>query len=146
VSGDQVLAGKLLSGLLIITILAVVASIIVLAVLPHKGEGFTEFYLLGLNGKADNHPTSAKVGERVAVTVGIVNKENKSTTYHISVKTNDFSLNEIEPITLGDAQKWEKPVSFVVKDSGANQRIDFVLYKDGQSEPYITLNLLINVK
>jgi len=38
-------------------------------------EPFTEFYILGPEGKADNYPTDYVLGENGTVIVGIVNHE-----------------------------------------------------------------------
>ncbi len=41
------------------------------------GERFTEFYILGLEGKADNYPDELTVGEEGRVILGIVNHEHE---------------------------------------------------------------------
>ena len=55
--------------------------------------------------------------------------------------------NEVESIRLGDEQKWEEIVSFTADRVGDNQKVEFLLYKNGESEPYLKpLHLWINVK
>jgi uncharacterized membrane protein len=47
---------------------------------------------------------------------------------------------------LADKEKWEKQVSFTPTSVGENQKVEFLLYKGGQVEPYLSLRLLIDVK
>jgi len=44
---------------------------------PKVGERFTEFYILGLNGKAMDYPSELKLGEGGKVIVGIANREHE---------------------------------------------------------------------
>ena len=137
---------KLFSVLLIVVILITIAGIVWLAVVPEKGDRFTEFYILGLDGKADNYPRTVTAGNSGAVIVGIVNRENKEVQYRLLVKTGDVVINKIETISLANKQKWENSVSFILTKVGDNQKVEFLLYKDEGADPYLSLNLRINVK
>ncbi len=44
---------------------------------PYDNEAYTEFYLLGPDGKAANYPTKLTIGEVGTVITGIVNHENE---------------------------------------------------------------------
>lgn len=50
---------------------------------PKVREGFTEFYVLGLGGKAVDYVTRLRVGEEGRVIVGIINHEQKRATYWV---------------------------------------------------------------
>ena len=52
--------------------------------------------------------------------------------------------NGIGPIVLPHEGKWEQEVCFTPVNVGEKQKVEFVLYKDG--EPYRRLNLWVDVK
>ena len=137
---------KLLSALLEVVILITLAAIVWLAVIPEKGDGFTEFYILGLDGKATDYPKTLKKGNAGSVIVGIVNREHVDVTYQLSVKQGDTVINRTGPITLVNEQKWEQQVSFTLTKTGNNQKVDFLLYKNAVTNAYLSLNLWIDVK
>jgi len=43
-------------------------------------------------------------------------------------------------------EKWEGEISFVPTVAGDNQKAEFLLYKNGEREPYLKLHLWVNVK
>lgn len=64
---------KTLSVILIIALIAAVAITIYIVVFPQPGEKFTEFYILGPNGKAGDYPSNLTVSESGNMIIGIVN-------------------------------------------------------------------------
>jgi uncharacterized membrane protein len=114
--------------------------------MPEKGDSFTEFYLLGLNGKADSYPKALNIGDTGVVKVGIVNREHVDISYNLLVKIEGEVIQKIEPIKLANGQKWEQQVSFAPLNSGDNQKVEFLLYKNGLVNPYLSLNLWVDVK
>ncbi len=137
---------KILTVVLAVLIVAAIAAIVWLAVVPEKGERFSEFYILGPNGKAENYPRDVKAGAAGTVIAGIVNHEHEAAAYHVLVETDNITIGQADNITLSDGQKWEKPVNFTPTKAGDNQTIEFLLYKNEQAAPYLSLNLWINVK
>jgi uncharacterized membrane protein len=106
------------------------------------GEKFTEFYILGPYGKAENYPTELKVGEEGKVIVGIVNHEQENTSYRVEVwidgeqtmlRIGGEDMDEVS-VELKPEEKWEQEVGFVPQRAGEKQKVEFVLYKEG--EPY----------
>lgn len=142
---EQTAFSKALSILLIIVIVITIGAIIYLATSGKSGEPFTEFYILGIDGKADNYPSEIAVNESTFVILGIVNRENVKTDYRIEISINGLINNETIPVTLEDQDKWEKEVNFIPHQSGENQKVEFCLYKDQQNDPYLTLYLFVNV-
>ncbi len=140
------LKGSINKILLIILIAAALGAIggIVYVTTTSK-SGFTEFYILDLEGKATDYPLELEVGDVGSVMVGIVNHEDEKVTYQLEVRING-TINEIESIALGDEEEWEELVSFVPGKVGDEQRVEFLLYKNREGEPYLELYLLINVK
>ncbi len=77
---------KALKVFLICSILLSVATFIYVVITPKEGEHFTEFYILGPEGKASNYTTKYILGEKGTITVGIVNHEYKPVNYKIGIK------------------------------------------------------------
>ncbi len=50
------------------------------------------------------------------------------------------------PLALDHDEKWENEVGFVLQVVGDDQKVEFILYKNGEEEPYSSLHLWIDVK
>jgi uncharacterized membrane protein len=132
--------------LFVVAALAVIGTIVYIAVLPQRGETFTEFYILGSQNKAIDYPTELVLGETGEVTLVIINREQKTLDYTIEVMINGMPEISIGPVTLEDGQKWESPVSFSPTTSGDNQRVAFALNKSDGSPAPGPLELWVNVR
>lgn len=162
--------------LTVILAVAILGSIGVLAytvAAPKIGERFTEFYILGIDGKAEAYPsvfvmkddqvTSAQYGDSGTttsglpgqVTLGIVNHEQQSTSYSVAMTIDGQpaeiyfagkNLTRLEQIELPQDGKWEQLIGFVPQHTGDNQKVEFLLYKNGETAPEDTLHLWVNVK
>lgn len=119
---------KPLSIILIIALIIAAVGTIYIVVFPQPGEKFTEFYILGQNGKASDYPTNLTAGESGNVTIGIVNHEYVNTTYQLVIKNNQTILKD-ENITLTNNEKREIPFTFNLYKYGQNQKLEFSLYK-----------------
>lgn len=126
-------------------IITCIGAIIYLVTFAQSGDPFTEFYILGPNGKADDYPTDVKVNESASVILGIVNHEHVTINYYIEIYIDSLVNNEIGPITLKDEEKLEDNISFTPSHAGENQKVEFLLYKDQTSDPYLSLILWVNV-
>ncbi len=71
--------------ILAVSILVAIVSLVYVIVTPKTGETFTEFYLLGPEGMADNYPKNMSIGENKTVIVGVVNHEYKQMNYIIEL-------------------------------------------------------------
>ncbi|WP_148266566.1 DUF1616 domain-containing protein [Methanocella arvoryzae] len=138
--------------LTVILLISIVASILVLAyvfVVPKQGEKFTEFYILGPNGKAENYPTRFISGESKPVIVGIVNHEYRNVTYDLVVALNDsrqITRLYTQQVTIADNQTWERQIDIAPDRPGTSMKLEFLLYADGNmTAPYRDLHLWINV-
>lgn len=134
---------KVLSVVLIVVILSVFGAI-GYGIASPRVERFTEFYVLGPEGKAEDYPEELSVGEKASVIVGIVNHEHEETRYRVEIKIDGKECSEISQIVLGQDEKWEQEVFFMPDRVGENQKLDFVLYNDG--EPYRHLYIWVNVE
>lgn len=137
---------KIVSLILLILLAASIVAVVYITVNPKSGEKFTEFYLLGENGKAGNYPTNMTIGETGNLTMGIVNREQNVTSYDLVVQLNGTNLYN-NTFTLSKNETKEVPFSFTANTTGQNQKIQFMLYKlPNYTDVYRSLNLYINVK
>jgi uncharacterized membrane protein len=140
---------KTLTIILIFSILLSVTTLVYVILTPKEGEHFTEFYILGPDGKADNYPTEYMMGENGTVMVGIINHEYKPINYTIDIRLENKSLPLSEnqkQINLEHNMSWEEPVTFTPPFEGKNMKLEFLLFNETEkTTPYRDLHLWINV-
>jgi len=100
-----------------------------------------------LEGKATEYHSALTVAEEPGkVIVGIINQEYETVSYRLEVRIEGVRHIEVGPLVLEHNEKWEKVVSFIIYRIG-RQKVEFLLYKDAESEPYLKpLRLWIDVK
>ncbi|MCK4733061.1 MAG: DUF1616 domain-containing protein [Methanophagales archaeon] len=136
---------RILSVVLIISIILAISITVYVIVTPKEGEKFTEFYVLGPNGKASDYPTNLKVGEEEKVIIGVVNHEYANVTYQLEVKLNGEVISE-KSTELMHNETWESPFTFRATRAGEDQKLEFLLYKERVKEVYRSLHLWVDVK
>jgi uncharacterized membrane protein len=184
---------KALTVILVLTIIISIAALVYVIVTPKQGEKFTEFYILGMGGKAYDYPTSVQAGNKSTVIVGVVNHEYMLVNYTMRILLNNTSIDDtnstsinstsynstllnntpmqqatmnhssrenaslkdnsvvIYPIlsmnlTLQNNETWERPVTYILNNTGDRQKLEFLLYKEGNfTESYRDLHLWVNV-
>ncbi len=127
-------------------ILIVLGAIVYVAYFHPPEEKFTEFYILGLEAKAENYPRQMTVGEVGKVLVGIVNYESQQTSYRVVVTIGGEMAAEAGPIVLEPDKKWEQPIAFTPTRAGLQQKAEFLLYQGDSDKPSNSLYILIDVK
>ncbi len=127
--------GKALTITLVVAILGGLGALGYVLATPKAEETFTEFYILGQEGKAADYPTELKVGEEGRVIVGIINHEGREVSYRVEVVIDSNKTTEVGPVMLADEQKWEGEVGFVSETPGEHQKVEFLLYKGAEVEP-----------
>jgi len=139
---------KTLSVFLIIAILGAIGCLAYVIATPQQNEKFSEFYILGLGGKAENYPRQVILGANVDVIIGVVNHEYQPAAYLVEITINGVRNKEINVSTLAHQQKWEQEISFVAQTLGDRQKVEFWLYRDSEAEPYLQdpLRLYIDVR
>lgn len=142
----QPLLDRVLSIALIAAILFAVGSICYVVAMPKVGEQFTEFYILGMDGKAEGYPRELAVGEEGEVIVGVVNHEYQQEKYFVEIKMDDQVLPREGPITLEHEEEWEKAMSFSYPEEYENLKVEFLLYREGDDQPYRSLHLWVNIQ
>jgi uncharacterized membrane protein len=141
---------KLDRGLSISLAVAIVAALGCLGYFvatPNQSEKFTEFYILGTEGKAEGYPKQVILGDPVDIVVGVVNHEYQPASYLVKIAIDGIEKTKVTVGTLAHEEEWEERVSFIPQVVGERQRVDFCLYKNGEDEPYLDnpLHLYIDV-
>jgi len=135
---------KVLSVVLVITIMGALGTLGYVIATPKVGEKFTEFYML--EAKESDYPQEFNIGETYEVAVGIINHEHQEVSYRVEIRTAETLIGELGPVVLEHEQEWEREVSFTPVKAGDNQKVEFMLYKQGQGDVYRSLHLWVNVK
>ena len=137
---------KVLTIVLAVAILIALTGIVYAVVTPKPENAFTEFYILGHGGKAEGYPEQIRVGEEASLVLVIVNHEYEVVSYRVEVRVDGVWNNEVGPIMLAGEQEWEEMVGFTPDKAGDDQKVEFLLYKDGETEPYLKpLQLWVDV-
>ena len=136
---------RVLSIILALTVLGVLGTLGYIIAAPKVGERFTEFYLLGLSGKATDYPEELVMGEEGEVMVGIINREHEPVTYRVEVVIDGAKNGEVGPIILDHNGRWEGIISFTPERAGDNQKVEFLLFRQDRSEVYRKLHLWVDV-
>ncbi len=140
-------SSRVLSIILVVVILGTLGTLSYVIATPKIGEKYTEFYILGEEGKAANYPKNLSLGEEGKVVAGIINREQQTMSYRLEVRIDNLKKAEVGPLTLEPDGKWEAPLSFKPDKAGDNQKVEFLLFKAGESDPYMKpLYLWVNVK
>ncbi|MBI2857542.1 MAG: DUF1616 domain-containing protein [Chloroflexi bacterium] len=132
--------------LLALILLGSLGTVLYIMTEPRVVEPYTEFYLLGSGGRADDYPSSLRVGDEATVTVGIINREQRHTDYGLSVTIDGKAVSEPERISLGVLEEYKAPLKFRPFSAGEGKEVKFILYKDGDTVPYLELHLRIDVR
>jgi len=140
---------KILTIILVLSVLTSVVTLAYVIVTPKEGEHFTEFYILGPEEMADNYPTDYALGESGTVIVGVVNHEYRTVNYSLEVRLDNKILSLPEDVShfhLGHNVTWEKPVTITPPSEGTDMKLEFLLFNETEkSVPYRDLHLWINV-
>ena len=116
---------------------------------PKEGEHYTEFYILGPGGKADNYFSKYILGQTGNVIIGIVNHEYRPVNYTMEIRLENTSLSLPENqkhISLGHNETWEEPVAYTPPFEGQKMKLEFLLFNETDTTaPYRDLYLWIDV-
>ncbi len=138
---DATRTDRILSIVLLIAIIAAVATTVFVIVVPKEGEKFTEFFILGEGKKAADYPSLILTGENATVYIGIGNHEYRPVTYTVETwaQTMDFNektntsvlraMDRIDRFTVPVAHNETviSPYTFTMKKTGYN-RVQFLLF------------------
>jgi uncharacterized membrane protein len=160
----------------IILIFAIFFAFVILGytvAVPKIGERFTDFYILGVNGKAQDYPTEYVMNDGMVtqviygdgtvdanhplgtVTLGIVNHEHQTEVYSVNMTIDGKPVSieilgrindSLRPIELKEGEKWENEIEIIPQNSGDNQKVELLLFKGIETTAENSLHFWINVK
>jgi uncharacterized membrane protein len=130
-----------LTVLLLLVILASVAVLIYVIVTPKQGEKFTEFYILGPGGKADDYPTNLRAGENGTIIVGVVNHEYQTMDYIFKAEYRNKTIEK--SLQLLDNQTFENNFTFTAAGNQTEKLLLLLYRKDNATEAYRSLHLWV---
>ena len=138
-----------LTFLVVLSVLVVAGTAAYFVFMPKTGEQFTEFYILGMDGKAANYSTNYTLGDEKPIIVGITNHERRDMTYDLAITLSNDTANSTlhtDRILLADNRTWENVVSLKPDLTGSRIKMEFKLYKYANTtSPYRDLYLWVNV-
>jgi uncharacterized membrane protein len=164
---------KFLSFILVAVMLGAIGTLGYTLIDRKVGERFSEFYLLGIDGKAEDYPNeylmnNGHVTQVIydngvvdaisgfgTVILGIVNREQENTIYSVEMTINgqrtDISFDgtitaTLGPIELQQGGSWVNEIGIIPHRLGENEKVEILLFKGNQTTPEDTLDLWINVK
>lgn len=137
---------RALTFILLSILLLTIGLTVYIAVTPHVGERFTEFYILGPSGKAYGYPTNLTLGQSGLVIIGIVNHEYEDASYRVVIALDNETIGEIDGIMLKHEDSWVQSYTFTPQRAGERMKLEFLLYRAGLEEPYRTLHLWVTVR
>ncbi len=113
--------------------------------LMHAQESFTEFYILGAKDRAAEYPQELRLGEDGTLTLSVVNREGRDSTYTVDITLNGIVEEHFGPVILANGQKWVREASFTPSQVGYDQKVEFLLYKEGYEGVYRQLHIWVHV-
>jgi len=130
VFGDKTGFDKAMTVLLIIAIIIAIYTIFYFLSMPRPGEMYTEFYILGPDGKANNYPYNFVSGDNKTVIVGIANHELRNVTYDLAVGLDGVNNSTAEGLysehfTVSDQGVLEKAVDLTPTMPGSRLKMEF---------------------
>lgn len=136
---------KILSIILVSSILIAVGSIGFAIIKQKPGEKFTELYVLGKDDKASGYPEIITLGESATVKVGIINREQRIIPYRLAVVIGGAPTFTNGSIVLGNEQKWEDAIPLTPTKPGKQQKVEINIYRPEDTSPYQYLILWVDV-
>ncbi len=144
---SQNFAGRAISVILAVVILVAVGTLGYVIAAPQIGERYTEFYILGMEGKAKEYPGTLEVGQSEMVVAGIINREHAVTRYRLDVRIGETVNTAVEKVVLDNDEKWEDTLTFLPENLGYSQKVEFLLYNldNSDSDVYRQLHFWVDV-
>lgn len=136
---------RILTGVLLFSIALAIGMIFFVITTPKIGERFTEFYILGSEGKTQDYPLVLKYNSPATILVGVVNHEYVPVNYTVRIALDKELLTDTW-FSLDHNTTWEKNMTFVPNKNGTDRKLEFWLFKeDNFTAPYRNLHLWVNV-
>lgn len=129
-----------------LALLGGVGVLIANLVVPHPGEQYSEFYIVGADGLAEGFIQEVRLGQKIEMWCGIANHEGKAAEYQIEVRQHGELIGSRGPHSLQDGELVEEAIEFAPAHDGEGVKIEFWLIRNAAQQPYRRLELWIDVK
>ena len=103
----------------------------------------TDFYIKGMDVHASNYTLNLTSGTKTNLTMVVVNQEGSTVNYRLLIRVNSTILKQ-DNITLQNKEQMEIPFNFTAGTPG-QRKMEFLLYKLPDKNPYQTRNLWMNI-
>lgn len=114
-------------------------------ILLHPGEKYTEFYILGVDGLAQDFIREVELGQRAEVRCVIANHEGTTAVYWIEVRQQGNLIGGRGQFVLQDGEVVEAALRFVPVKKGEKLKFEFLLMREDVERPYRSLVLWMDV-
>lgn len=135
--------------ILALSLLILIGTGAYVTLVPQDKEPYTEFYVLGANGTANNYKTDYIQGESGTYFIGITNNEHRTMDYTMEVRLKNQSLplpENLQHIRLANNKTLVEPLEITPSVEGENMKLEFLLFNETEKNiPYKDLRLWINV-
>ena len=128
--------GRVLTVLLLVAVLTAAGSLGYALTGPRPGDRYTDFRIMGPEGEAAGYPRETEAGQPVYLTLAVVNHEHEPMSYRVDIVTGGDRIRSLTTGTLRHDEEWQTEADFVLSVPGENQKVEFLLYAVGSSEPY----------
>ena len=134
-----------LSIALAFVIVGVIAAIIYVTAIQSPGKKTTEFYMLSADGQTEGYPQQLRVGDEASVIIGVINREQAAVSYRIEIRHDGDIAGTLGPIVLENGDGHEQLATFTPDEPGDERIVEFLLFKEGGTEVYRSLELVVDV-
>lgn len=136
-------SGKVLAGGFLLLMLAF--AIMALIMISRLQPAYTEFYLLGEQGQAQDYPREVTQGGEIQVRVGVENHEGTATTYRIAAVLDQTVLSQNDGFILQPNQVYIEDMILRIDTPASDASIQLLLFRADETTPYRTLRLWLRV-
>ncbi len=134
---------KVFSVVLVGAVVFAMFSVYSLVSTPRYG-GFTEFYLLTSDKKAQDYSEMVKINKDIEFILGVANFESEGSQYTIKIQLDGLTKMSIGPFYLEHGKKFQETVDLSPPADYIGSKIDCVLLKNDNKKPYRTLHMWIS--
>jgi uncharacterized membrane protein len=129
-------SNTILMVIMVLVIIGAVVTGVYYGIAPKETGPFTQFYIVKQDNGAFYSPAELIVGQEASIVLGITNHEGDQIDYRVQILAEGVSYTEIDSISLSDGQEWEDKVVYPAESAG-QKKIEFLLFKGGEAEPYL---------
>jgi uncharacterized membrane protein len=123
----------ILSTVMLVSIIGVISTSIVFLASEKSEDTFTSFFVASSPEGNVAFPKDLVVGQEISVYLVLSNHEGKNCTYDVQQALNGKSNKIGSNILLANGETWNQSVKLRFVSQGPDQKVEFALYKNGQS-------------